>query len=90
MTVTTEGTPPEARRRKLFVLAGEIGLDRDQRLAFAEYLLRRDIISWRHLDDEQVVRVLDGLEGYQLISELKRQMVYADPTNNDSTTSAQS
>ena len=60
----------EARRRKLFALAGEIGLTRDERLEIACYLLRRDITSWKQLDDEQRSRLLDALEGYQLVEVL--------------------
>lgn len=74
MTVTNQGTPV-ARRRKSFLLCDEVGLDRDQRLELAEYLLRRDVTSWNHLDDDQIGRLLDALEGYQLISELKRQQL---------------
>lgn len=61
----------EARRRKLWVLAHEIELDRDQRLELASYLLRRDILSWKRLEPQQVSRLLDAVEGYQLISQLK-------------------
>lgn len=62
-----------ARRKKMFVLAREIGLTRDERLALAEILLRRDIQSWKDLDDDQVVRCLDALEGFQLIEALLSQ-----------------
>lgn len=62
-----------ARRKKMFVLAREIGLTRDERLALSEILLRRDIQSWKDLDDDQVVRVLDALEGWQLIDALLSQ-----------------
>ena len=60
----------EARRRRLFALAGEIGLTRDERLEIATYLLRRDITSWKQLDDDQRSRLLDALEGYQLVEVL--------------------
>jgi hypothetical protein len=60
----------EARRRKLWVLAKEIGLCDDERIEWTQYLLRRDITSWVGLDDAQVCRLLDGLESYQLISYL--------------------
>ena len=62
--------PQTARERKLYAVAREIGLTRGERIEVAQYLLRRDITSWKQLDEEQVARMLDGLEGYQLISTL--------------------
>lgn len=56
------------RRRKMFLLAGEIGLTHDNLLDLATIMLRRDIISLTHLDDAQVSRMLDALEGYEKIS----------------------
>lgn len=55
----------------MFLLAREIGLTREERVELASYLLRRDLTSWKGLDDVQVSRLLDGLESYQLISGLK-------------------
>lgn len=61
----------------MFLLCDEIfGKDdraRDERLQLAEYLLRRDITSFSQLEPHQVCRLLDALEGYQLISELLAQ-----------------
>jgi hypothetical protein len=65
------GALAEAKRRKAWVLAHEIELDRDQRLELASYMLRRDITSWKHLEAAQVERMLDAMEGYQLICQLK-------------------
>lgn len=62
-----------ARRRKLFLVCDEVGLSTEGRLALAEMLLRHDISSFKELSDEQVIRLLDAIEGFQLISELKRQ-----------------
>lgn len=56
-----------ARRRKLFVLADEIGLEREERIELARAILWRDINSWRALTDDQVSRMLDALEGYEKI-----------------------
>lgn len=70
MQRVTERAPQSARRKKLYVLADEIGLKREERIELARYLLRRDIGSWSELDEDQEVRVLDALEGYQLISTL--------------------
>lgn len=60
----------ERMRRKLWVLASELELSRDDRLELASYLLRRDILSWKHLEPEQIARLLDALEGYSLIKSL--------------------
>lgn len=64
----------EARRRKLMMLCKEIFGDddraREERLELATYLLRRDITTYKGLDDAQVSRLLDAVEGYQLIDVL--------------------
>lgn len=57
----------EARRRKLFVLAKEIALTRNERMELAKAILWRDITSWKQLDDEQVARMLDALEGFEKV-----------------------
>lgn len=67
------GEPQSDRRRKLFLLAAEIGLSRGERIELSQYILRRDITSWKQLDETQVCRMLDALEGHQLIVELVRQ-----------------
>jgi hypothetical protein len=58
------------RKRKLWQRAKELGLSYDERIELAQYLLRRDVTSWEHLTDDQVVRLLDAVEGYELISQL--------------------
>lgn len=64
----------EARRRKMFVLCGEIfGTDeraRGERHELATYLLRRDVTTFKDMPDEQVKRMLDALEGYQMVDVL--------------------
>ena len=67
-----EAEPQSLRRRKLFLVAKEIGLTRDERIELAQYLLRRDITSWKQLDEEQVLRLLDAIEGYSLIRQLEQ------------------
>jgi len=42
----------------------ELKLTDEERMELATYFLRRDITSWSHLDDAQVDRLLDALEGY--------------------------
>ena len=58
---------PTAKRRKLFALADEIGLTRDERLEISKAILWRDITSWSNLTEEQVARMLDALEGYEKV-----------------------
>lgn len=61
-----------ARRRKLMVLAKEAGLTRDDRIELGRAILWRDITSWSQLDDAQVLRLLDALEGHSKIEWLLR------------------
>lgn len=56
-----------ARRRKLLATAREIGLCREARIDLAEYVLRRDVDTWKTLTDEEVCRLLDTLEGFLLV-----------------------
>jgi hypothetical protein len=60
--------PQSARRRKLHVYADQIGLTTEERIEIAQLMLRRDITSWKDLDDEQVDRMLDCLEGFLLVT----------------------
>ena len=57
----------EARRKKLFVLANEIGLTRFERIEVSRVILWRDITSWSNLDEGEVNRLLDAFEGYEKI-----------------------
>jgi hypothetical protein len=61
------------QRRKLYLLADELGLTRQERMEMARYLLRRDLPTFKALDEAQVCRMLDALEGAQLFIELMRQ-----------------
>lgn len=70
MAVPETDDGPIARRRKLFVYADALGMSREERIDLAEYVLRRDITSWKQLDDAQVLRLLDCYEGHALISHL--------------------
>jgi hypothetical protein len=72
MSQAETGTPA-ARRRKIFLLADALGLTRDERIELAEVILRRDLVSWKQLDDAQVDRMLDVLEGAAMVIELLRQ-----------------
>ena len=66
---------PAAARRRLWVLVGELGLDRDERLELATMALAVEIESWKDLSDEQVFRLCDVLDGYGYVAELLRQRV---------------
>lgn len=59
---------PEARRRKVYMLAKQLRMSRQDRLEFAECLLWRDVSSWSKLDDSEIQRLLDAFEGYAMIS----------------------
>ena len=62
--------PQTRQRRKLHAVIDEVGLERDERMELAQFLLRRDVRSYDDLEDDQVSRLLDACEGYQLISQL--------------------
>lgn len=68
---------PRMERRKMLgkamAWARTYDLDREDRLALAENLLWRDVNSWKDLTDEELVRLLDCLEGYHLIGTLRLQ-----------------
>lgn len=61
------------RLRKLFLNCDRLGLTRDERIDLAEYILRRDIVSFKQLDEEQVNRMLDATEGAELVMVLLSQ-----------------
>lgn len=72
------------KRRKAFGYATRYQLSRDDRIAFAEMLLWRDVTSWNDLTEPELVRLLDALEGFFLITHLRAQ------ANKANTASAQS
>jgi hypothetical protein len=65
----------------------EIGMTRDERMAFAEQLLRRDVTTWTTLDEDQVCRLLDAIDGWVLIEELVRQRPAQVSPNSSATAS---
>lgn len=66
----TERASQSPRRKKMYTVAKEIGLTREERVELARYLLRRDLSSWSELDEDQEVRILDAMEGWLLIETL--------------------
>lgn len=65
--------PRVVKMRKALKYAHDFGLDRDDRLSLAEVLLRRDVASWKDLSEDQLVRLLDALEGYALVRHLRQE-----------------
>lgn len=63
----------EAQRRKLYCVARENRLTRDERIDLAQYMLRRDIESWKDLSEGEILRLLDAFEGFELILQLLTQ-----------------
>ena len=61
---------PEARRRKVYMLAKRLGMTRQDRIELAEVLLWKDVPSWSKLDDTDIGRLLDAFEGYALVNAL--------------------
>jgi hypothetical protein len=61
----------ERKRRKIYMLARELGLTREDRIDLAEKLLWRDVESWKDLAEPEIGRMLDALEGFELISFLR-------------------
>lgn len=45
----------------------EIGLRDEERMELACAILWRDITSWKQLEDAQVIRMLDAMEGFEKI-----------------------
>lgn len=60
----------------MFLRAKEI-FTREERLEWASYQLRRDLSSFDELTDDEVLRLLDAIEGWHLISTL----LYLRPPN---------
>lgn len=58
------------RFRKAMAAADDCFLTREDRIDLAEYLLRRDIRSWKELTEAQLLRILDAFEGHRLINQM--------------------
>jgi len=65
--------PTAAQQKRLLALCTQVGLDREERIAVAEALLRRDVQTYRGLSRREVERLCDALEGWHLVEELLRQ-----------------
>jgi hypothetical protein len=55
------------RKRKLHAMKNQLALTDDDLHELAEVILRRDVSSLRTLDDAQVCRLLDALEGAEKV-----------------------
>jgi hypothetical protein len=60
-------------QRRLWGLASSIGLTRDERIEFAEMVLKRDVSSWSTLDVDEMRKLGDYLHGFELCFALLRQ-----------------
>lgn len=69
MTDDERGQAP-ARYRKCMMLFRRLGISRTERLELVSTLLWRDVESFSDLSEAEIVRVLDALEGFALISHL--------------------
>lgn len=58
--------------RKAFGYASRYRLSPQDRIDLAEMLLWRDVSSWNDLGQDELVRLLDSLEGFALVSHLLR------------------
>jgi hypothetical protein len=74
-TVGDAASGQTPRMRKLMAVCAEVGLSKEERMELATYLLRRDVVTFKGLEDDQVDRLLDALEGYQLVTTLVGQRV---------------
>lgn len=59
----------------LMAKATELKMTRDERIEFAQFFLKRDITTWKQLSDEQVRRMLDAFNGFELLLEVIHQRV---------------
>jgi hypothetical protein len=66
--VTASNGSQSARVRKLYALANDLELSRDERIELTQIILRRNIVSWENLPDDLADRMLDAFEGYEKIS----------------------
>ena len=56
--------PSGPELKKAFVLAGHLGLSRDERLEIASVILNRDVTTWKGLTPADSMRLLDAFEGH--------------------------
>ncbi len=56
--------------RKAHLLVKRMGLTREERIELAEYVLRRDLGSWKGLEEADYARLCDVMEGWGLIQAL--------------------
>lgn len=71
--MTDEDRQAETLRRRAFAAADRAGLDRYERMDFAEMLLKQDVNSWGDLAPFDFQRVIDGLDGWHLVDTLHKQ-----------------
>jgi hypothetical protein len=69
--------PARQRRRKAHMMCDKYGFVREDRLELARVLLWRDVESWTDLDDAEISRLLDALEGFAFVHWLMTNRVQA-------------
>jgi hypothetical protein len=69
----------EQQHRRLFALATDLGLTREERLEIAEQLLGRDVQTFKHFTAYDASRVIDALAGAALCREVMDQRPAAGP-----------
>jgi hypothetical protein len=57
-----------AQQRRLFASARNLGMTDQERLDFAEVILRKDIESWKDFTASEAGRLIDAFEGYEKIT----------------------
>ena len=63
----------DPRFRKMHMMKDVIGLTNAELVELAEVICRRDFTSLTQLDEEQVLRLLDAMEGFEKIALLLSQ-----------------
>lgn len=60
--------PQSPKMKKLYYWIDFLGLTKVEVMEVARYLLRRDVASFKDLDESQISRILDALEGHHLVA----------------------
>ena len=65
-----QADPRTVKFRKVMHYVDLYRMSRDERLGLAEYVLRRDVASFKDLTEPQLERLLNAFEGHALIQHL--------------------
>lgn len=64
---------PKYQRHIMTIFNDELRYTREERIQFAEMILKRDIRSYSELSDEDAIRILDGAYGHIYSLEILKQ-----------------